>query len=198
MKALPKTLLDHAGAAWPPARFADAVLLVIDHQREYTEGKLRLDGIDTAVAAIGRLQAAARRAGAPIIHVAQNGKAGGALFDPDGAMVQFIAGIAPQANETVVVKSLPNAFAKTELDAELKAIGRTNLIVTGFMAHMCVSATTRAALDLGYRATVVAEATATRDLPDGQDGVIDAATVKRVALAELADRFACVVPRLEA
>ena len=127
----------------------------------------------------------------------ENGKAGGALFDPDGPMVHFIAGCAPAAGETVVVKSLPNAFAKTDLDAELKAIGRTNLIVTGFMAHMCVSATSRAALDLGYRPTVVAEATATRDLPDGQGGVIDAATVKRVALAELADRFACLVPRLE-
>ena len=197
MKALPKTLLDHAGAAWLPARLDGAVLLVIDSQREYTDGKLRLDGIDAAVAAIGRLQAAARRAGTPVVHVAQNGKPGGALFDPDGPMVHFIAGSVPEAGETVVVKSLPNAFAKTDLDAELKAIGRTNLIVTGFMAHMCVSATARAALDLGYRATVVSEATATRDLPDGQGGVIDAATVKRVALAELADRFACVVPRLE-
>jgi nicotinamidase-related amidase len=95
-----------------------------------------------------------------------------------------------------VVKSLPNAFAKTDLDARLKATGRIDLIVAGFMTHMCVSATTRAALDLGYRATVVAEATATRDLPDGTGGVLEAALVKRVALAELADRFARVVPML--
>jgi nicotinamidase-related amidase len=61
---------------------------------------------------------------------------------------------------------------------------------------MCVSATVRAALDLGYRTTVVADATATRDLPDLAGGVIDAAVVKRVALAELADRFAKVVSML--
>jgi len=193
----PKTLRDHAGIAWPPAGFDDAVLLLIDHQREYTEGKLRLTGIDAAVAAIARLQQAARAAGTPIIHVAQNGRPGGALFDPEGPMARFIDGVAPRDGETVVIKSLPNAFAKTDLDAKLKATGRGNLIVAGFMTHMCVSATTRASVDLGYRATVVAEAAATRDLPDGAGGIIDAATVHRVALAELADRFATVVPRLD-
>ncbi|HVZ00224.1 MAG TPA: cysteine hydrolase family protein [Dongiaceae bacterium] len=190
----PRTLLDFAGVALPAARWEDAVLLLIDHQQEYSAGRLPLDGIATAVDAIARLQATARRAGTPIVHVAQNGKPGGALFDPEGPMVRFIAGIAPQSGEIAVVKSLPNAFAGTDLDARLKATGRSDLIVAGFMTHMCVSATTRAALDLGYRTTVVADATATRDLPDGAGGVIDAATVKRVALAELADRFAKVVP----
>jgi len=119
-----------------------------------------------------------------------------ALFDPDGAMSHFIPGVEPAKGETKIVKSLPNAFAKTELDAVLKATGRNNLIVVGFMTHMCISATTRAATDLGYRATVVAGATATRDLPDGSGGIIGAATVHRVALAELGDRFATVVPYL--
>ena len=192
----PKTLRDHAGIAWPPARFDDAVLLLIDHQREYTEGKLKLDRIDTAVEAIAGLLKIARQMGTPIVHVAQNGRPGGALFDPDGPMVRFIDGLQPRDDESVVVKSLPNAFAKTDLDARLKATGRNNLIVAGFMTHMCVSATTRASVDLGYRATVVADATATRDLPDGAGGIIDAATVGRVALAELADRSATVVPRL--
>jgi nicotinamidase-related amidase len=195
--SLPKTLRDHAGIVWPPAGFADATLLLIDAQREYTEGKLRLHGVDAAVATIAGLLEKARRAGAPILHVAQNGKPGGALFDPEGPMSRFIPAVAPHDGEITVVKSLPNAFAKTDLDARLKATGRTNLIVAGFMTHMCISATTRAATDLGYRATIVADATATRDLPDGNGGVIDAATVHRVALAELGDRFATVVPRLD-
>jgi nicotinamidase-related amidase len=193
----PKTLRDHAGIVWPPARFDDAILLLIDAQREYTEGKLRLHGIDSAVAAIGALLEQARRAGTPIVHVAQNGKPGSALFDPEGPMSGFIADVAPGTGETTIIKSLPNAFAKTELDATLKATGRNNLIVAGFMTHMCVSATTRAATDLGYRSTVVAGATATRALPDGNGGVIDATTVHRVALAELGDRFATIVPRFD-
>jgi nicotinamidase-related amidase len=194
---LPKTLRDHAGIAWPAANLDDAVLLLIDAQREYTEGKLRLDGIDRAVAAIVRLLERARRAGTPVVHVAQNGRPGSALFDPEGPMSRFIPDIAPGGGETTVIKSLPNAFAKTELDAKLKSTGRGNLIVAGFMTHMCISATTRASVDLGYRTTVVAGGTATRDLPDGTGGVIDAATVQRVALAELSDRSATVVQTLD-
>jgi nicotinamidase-related amidase len=193
---LPKTLRDHAGIVWPAATFDDAVLLLIDAQREYTEGKLRLHGVAAAVETIAGLLERARRAGTPIVHVAQNGKPGSALFDPEGPMSRFIPGIEPRDGEVTVVKSLPNAFAKTELDAKLKATGRSNLIVAGFMTHMCISATSRASVDHGYRATIVARATATRDLPDGNGAVIDAATVHRVALAELGDRFATVVPDL--
>jgi nicotinamidase-related amidase len=193
---VPKTLRDHAGIAWPAARFDDAVLLLIDAQREYTEGKLRLHGIDEAVETIAGLLEKARGAGTPVVHVAQNGRPGGALFDPEGPMSRFIAAVEPRDAETTVIKSLPNAFAGTELDAKLKATGRTNLIVAGFMTHMCISATTRASVDLSYRSTIVAAGTATRDLPDGNGGVIEAATVHRVALAELGDRFATVVPRL--
>jgi nicotinamidase-related amidase len=194
---LPMTLRDHAGIVWPPATFDDAVLLLIDAQREYTEGKLRLHGIDAAVATVAGLLERARRAGTPIVHVAQNGKPGSALFNPEGPMSRFIAGLEPRTGEATVIKSLPNAFAKTELDATLKATGRGNLIVAGFMTHMCISATTRASVDLGYRATIVSDGTATRDLPDGHGGIIEAATVHRVALAELGDRFATVVPRLD-
>ena len=93
----------------------------------------------------------------------------------------------------MVAKSLPNAFAGTDLDERLRAFGRKELIVGGFMTHMCVSSTVRAALDLGYRCTVVAGATATRDLPDGQGGVVEAGTLQRAELSALSDRFAVVV-----
>jgi nicotinamidase-related amidase len=91
-----------------------------------------------------------------------------------------------------VHKPLPNAFAQTELDATLKKLGRTQLVIAGFMTHMCVSSTARAALDLGYKTTVAADAAATRDLPDPMGGVIGADALHRAALAGLADRFAIV------
>jgi len=58
----------------------------------------------------------------------------------------------------------------------------------GFMTHMCVSSSARAALDHGFRVTIDADSCATRDLPDGCGSVIDAATLHRVALTELSDR----------
>ena len=39
----------------------------------------------------------------------------------------------------------------------MKKLGRTQLVIAGIMTHMCVSSTARAALDLGYKATVAAE-----------------------------------------
>jgi nicotinamidase-related amidase len=80
----------------------------------------------------------------------------------------------------------------------LEGIGRPQLILAGFMTHMCVSATAKAAVDLGHRVTVVANATATRDLPDPLGGTMAAEQVHRGALAGLADRFAIVVPSVEA
>ena len=88
---------------------------------------------------------------------------------------------------------LPNSFANTSLDATLRTLGRTDLIVVGFMTHMCVSATARSALDHGYRCTVVANCCATRALPDGSGGVIPAAEIHRMELAALRDRFAAIV-----
>jgi nicotinamidase-related amidase len=71
--------------------------------------------------------------------------------------------------------------------------GKKQLIVAGFQTHMCISSTVRAALDLGYRTTVIADAAATRDLPDPTGGpAFAAAELHRAALAGLADRFAIV------
>jgi nicotinamidase-related amidase len=65
-------------------------------------------------------------------------------------------------------------------------------MLAGFMTHMCVSSTARAALDLGYRVTIDAASCATRDLPDGKGGVMPAALIHEVALVELSDRFAII------
>lgn len=196
----PKTLLEIAGAAPQPVLWEKSVLLLIDHQQEYAkDGGLPLDGIDAAVTEIGHLLAAARQAGTPVIHIQQQGRPGGALFTPETPRADFIAPVRPADGEVVIPKGLPNAFAKTSLDEVLRKIGRSELIVAGFMTHMCVSATVRSALDHGYRAAVVASACATRALPDPLGtGVLHAAELQRAALAALADRFATILPNAAA
>ncbi len=191
----PKTLLEIAGVRQDAARLSDAVLIVIDAQREYVDGKLPLAGIGPSIQAAANLLQRARNAGTPIIHVVHRGK--GALFDPASASFAVVAQLQPATGEMVIEKLLPNAFAGTDLAAAIARTGRKNLIIVGYMTHMCVSATARAALDLGFRSTIVAEATATRDLPDGSGGVIPAATVKSASLAALSDRFAVVVRRAQ-
>lgn len=188
-----QSLLQRAGADLTPAAWQDATLLLIDHQRDYLDGSTPLHGIGPATEQVARLIAKARTEGTPVVHVVHHSEAGSFLFDPQGPGVDILAGLEPADGEPVVVKTRPNSFAGTDLHAVLQKLGRKQLIIAGFMTHMCVSATTRSALDHGYWSTVVADACATRDLPDPLGGVVPADTVHRVALTELADRFAVVV-----
>jgi nicotinamidase-related amidase len=187
----PQTLLEMAGGHPAPAHLSESVLVVIDAQREYVNGALPLVGIDAALKESARLLTRARAAGTPVVHVVHRGS--GKLFNPQTPFFAIAAPMAPEEGETVVEKRLPNAFAGTHLEQVLASMHRKHLIMIGFMTHMCVSATVRAALDHGYATTVVASATATRDLPDGHGGIIPAAEIQKASLAALADRFATVV-----
>jgi nicotinamidase-related amidase len=190
---LPKTLLALAGVARAMPRLDDSAIVVIDAQREYVDGRLPLAGVGAAIDEIGRLLGRARAARAPILHVVHNGAG---LFAPGTAGVGIIAAADPAPGEPVLVKKLPNAFASTDLATRLAALKRPTTVLVGFMTHMCVEATARAAIDLGLKAAVVAAATATRDLPDAFGrGVIPAVEVQRNALAAIGDRFATIVPR---
>jgi nicotinamidase-related amidase len=189
----PRSLLSYAGASTAPTALEEGCLVLIDMQEEYVSGALPLVGVAEATTEAGRLLRAARAAGTPVFHVVHHGRAGGSLFDPDTSRVRIIDDLAPREDETIVVKSLPNAFTRTGLAELIAATGRRELVIAGFMTHLCVSATARAALDLNLRSTIVADACATRDLPDPAGGVVDAATVHRAGLAALADRFAIVV-----
>jgi len=191
----PATLLQMVGVTLPAPRLAESILLVVDAQREYLDGKLPLAGMNASLVEAATLLERARTAGAPVVHVMH--RADGPLFNPKGEGYAIVAALRPLPGEKVVVKTQANAYTGTELERVLRETGRKQLIVVGYMTHNCVSATTRAALDHGYRATVVAAATATRDLPDGRGGTIPAATVQVANLAALADATALVVARGE-
>ncbi|MBR0690682.1 cysteine hydrolase [Bradyrhizobium manausense] len=186
-----KTLLQLAGADLTPPRLSNAALVLIDIQNEYLAGPLALPDARPAIARAAALLARAREAGATIIHIAHRGKAGG-LFDRSADRGAIVAELTPRDGELVIEKELPNSFAGTDLKAGLDATDRKNIVLAGFMTHMCVSSTARAALDLGFRTTIDADACATRDLPDGRGGTLDARTIHEVALAELSDRFAII------
>ncbi len=187
----PKTLLEMAGAPNRPQRLADSAVVMIDAQLEYVTGRLPLAGVGPALEVGAELLAAARAAGRPVVHIQHLGKGDG-LFGPDSPFFAIAPQVAPVADEPVVEKVVPNAFADGALDAKLKQLGVAKIIIAGFMTHLCISTTARAALDLGYGCSVLGPACATRDLPDGQGGVVAAADIHRVELVALADRFATI------
>lgn len=190
---VPFTLRSAAGLPTAPEPLASAALLIIDAQQEYgPTGMLPLCGLAQAVAQAAALLASARQSGAPVIHIAHLGAPGG-MFDPEHGG-RFLPELAPTTDEPVISKTLPNAFAGTELSVHLSSLGNPPIVIAGFMTHMCVSATARAALDLGHTTTVAGDATATRALPpaDGTTEPIPAEVMHRAALAAIADRFSLV------
>lgn len=171
-----------------------AALVIIDAQGEYRRGPLQLDGLDAAVAEIVLLRDWAVSRGVPVIHIRQVSPAGSPVFADGSPGAEILPELTPHPGEPIIEKRLPNAFAGTGLEAELARRGVRQLILVGFMAHMCLDATTRAAFDSGREAFVVASATAERAIRGPNGEAVTAADMLRISLAALADRFAIVLP----
>jgi len=68
---------------------------------------------------------------------------------------------APQPGDVVALEHWGSSgFANTDLDLQLKRHGIQRLIIIGLIAHTCVEATVRFAVELGYDVTMVRDATA--------------------------------------
>lgn len=191
------TLRQLSGLPAEPAALSTSALIIVDAQNTYREGIMQLTGVEPALDECARLLARARGLGIPVIHI-QHDAGPGSPYDIRAENGAIAAKVAPQEGEAVVVKHYPNSFVGTDLEARLQAAGVKNLVVVGFMTHMCINSTTRGAFNLGFAVTVPAAATATRPLPVPGGGVVEAATVQAVALAALGDLFAVVVPDGEA
>ncbi|MGW2303822.1 isochorismatase family protein [Streptomyces sp. NPDC001809] len=186
------TLRDVIGLPNGLPRLTDSALIMIDFQNTYRAGVMRLDGAEAAVAAGARLLAAARAAGAPVVHVVNDGGEG-TPYDIRAEIGAISAEVAPVEGEKVVVKQFPDAFHATDLEETLKNLGADgDLVIAGFMTHMCVLFTAQGAFNRGHRPTVVAEATATRPL-EGPDGTVtSAAALQTAALTTVTDLFGTV------
>lgn len=174
-----------------PATLAAATLILVDYQNTYTRGVMALAGWQAALASAAALLARARAAGAKIIHVVHDGGKG-SPYDLDADIGQIHPAVAPLADEPVVVKTAPNAFVGTDLGERVDAAGNKQVIVIGFMTHMCVTFTAEGAFLRGNQPTVAADACATR--PIRTEAVdVTAETLHEGALATIADLYAVVV-----
>lgn len=188
------TLRQLSGLPDSPAALSDSALIMIDCQNTYTQGVMELEGVQPALDAAAELLDRARSAGTPIVHIMHDAGAG-SPYDVSADIGQIVDRVAPREGEPVVVKNYPNSFASTNLHEQLQALAKDQLILAGFMTHMCVNSTARGAFTLGYSPTVVASATATRALPGA--GGVAAAPLQAASLAAVEDMFAVVAPQVK-
>lgn len=128
---------------------------------------------NAAVGNASRVLDAARAAGIPPIHVKIQAMSAqgrdtsflhswlGWNFPPGSPATQFLEATKPTEDEIVITKTASGAFTGTSLDSTLRNMGVEHLIIVGFMTDECVETTTRVALDYGYVARVVSDATTT-------------------------------------
>jgi nicotinamidase-related amidase len=189
------TLRDVIGLDGALPALPTATLIMIDFQNTYRTGVMALPGADRALDAASRLLARARAAGTPVVHVVNDGGEG-TPYDVRAEIGQVAEPVAPRDGEPVVVKRFPNSFHDTGLLDVLRRLDAgPDLVLAGFMTHMCVQFTAEGAFNLGYRPTVVAEACATRPLagPDGAPIAADA--LHAAALTTIGDLFGLVAAR---
>lgn len=145
---------------------AGKALIVVDLQNDYFPGgKFSLEGIEAAAANAARLIEASRARGDLVVHVRHEFAGDNPpFFAPGSEGAAIHESVRNREDERVVLKNHINSFRDTRLKAILDAGNVTDVTIAGAMSHMCVDGITRAAVDYGYRTTVVHDAVATRDL----------------------------------
>ena len=185
------TLRGLLGLGDAPAGLPESALVMIDCQNTYRRGVMQLEGAEEAITEAARVLARARAVGIPVFHIMHDAGQG-SPYDVTAEIGQISDEVAPIAGEPVIVKHYPSSFFETDLADQLGKTGRHDLVLTGFMTHMCVNSTARDAFNLGFRPTVVASATATRDLPVPGGAPVPATTLQAATLAGIAGLFAVV------
>lgn len=160
-------------------------LILVDLQRSFVEGPTALPGNDRLLAVADAQRAAARAAGALVVHVQNDGTA--ATLDEPGTRGWELV-LSPDATDEVVRKNKDSAFVGTGLHELLRDYGVTAVSVCGVMSEMCVAATARSALELGYGVVLAHDAHATYPVPGfGDEPEVPADQAARVAEWSLGD-----------
>ncbi|CAA9961055.1 isochorismatase family hydrolase [Pyrenophora teres f. maculata] len=184
----PPSFREILGIPASAASTSDSCLLIIDAQNEYASGALKVTNAAASGKVIADLLARYRKAGGKLIHIMHKEEAGSPVFTPGTELAEEFKEVKAQDGEETIWKLFPGAFEQTPLHETLQKWGIKKVVLTGYMAHVCVSTTAREAFQKGYEVILVEDAIGDRDIPGVQGD-----EVTRVALAELGDVFGTVV-----
>jgi len=109
----------------------------------------------------------ARREGMPVIYICDNHRADDAefnMFKPHCVKgtkgAEIVEELAPQPGDYIIPKRRYSAFFGTDLDATLREMGVSELVLVGVCTNICVLYTAADARMLNYDVTVVRNAVA--------------------------------------
>jgi nicotinamidase-related amidase len=145
-------------------------LIVVDLQQGIVSRPL-VDPMDGVVKRVGALTVAFRGHGLPVVLVNVAGGAPGRTEQPRAhrefppGWTDLIPELNRQPQDHVVTKHTPGAFTNTGLEAHLKALGVTQVVIVGVATSNGVEVTARQAYELGFNVTLATDA-----MTDARDG----------------------------
>lgn len=169
-------------------------LVVIDVQNEYETGGLRIQypPVAESLRNIGRAMDAARDAGIPVIVVQQSSPAEAPLFATGSHGWELNAVVASRPRDHYLRKTLPSAFAGTDLGEWLRVHAIDTLAVVGYMTHNCNDTTIKHAFDAGLQVEFLADASGSVPYAN-RAGFASAEEIHRVFAVVEQSNFAAVM-----
>ncbi|NIK71675.1 cysteine hydrolase family protein [Paenibacillus sp. BK720] len=138
----------------------DTALMVIDVQNGMFLEDYPIHEEEQLLNRIQLLLAKARESHNPVIYV-QHNEEEGAPLETHTPGWEIHTAIAPAAQDLIIQKHVPDSFRETNLQDELAARGIKKLVLSGLQTDLCVDATCRRAVELGYDVIVVKDAHST-------------------------------------
>jgi len=131
------------------------------------------DRLPSVIRNIRRMQNACRKAGIEVIFIkiqsytrdgrdlSPSYKTKGLQCPPGSKEAQILEELQPVGDEIVIPKLSTNAFTSSPIDAVLRYMGITKLLVCGVNTNYCVETFIRDAYDLGYEVVLLEDCCAT-------------------------------------
>jgi nicotinamidase-related amidase len=116
------------------------------------------------------LAAAFRDRGLPVVLVTADGLAPGRTEQPivlgelPPRFADVVSELGPEAGDILITKQTWGVFARSDLEARLKALGITQVVVTGVATSHGVESTARAAYEAGFNVALAIDAMADPDV----------------------------------
>lgn len=171
---------------------ANAALVVIDMQNGINRPTLGRRNNPDAERNIGVLLEAWRATQRPIVHVRHISRSPESIFWPGQSGAEFQPRFTPLADEHVIEKNVPDAFAQTGLERWLHVRGIGQIVIAGVITNNSVEATARSAGNLGLDATVASDAAFTFDMRDLNGRLWLAEDIHALSLANIEMDYASV------
>ncbi len=168
-------------------------LIVIDVQNEYVSGDLLIEypPVESSLVNIGRAIDGAREAGVPVVVVQNFAPPGAPIFARGSVGAELHPVVASRGRDHYIEKSLPSAFAGTDLADWLAARDIDTLTVVGYMTHNCDASTVFHATHAGLSVEFLADATGSVPY-ENSAGFASAEDIHRVFSVVMQSRFAAV------